>query len=131
LQLESGLFEGELFFLQGQGSFPQAQAEKGQEEGGVLLEDGLFEEEGGGGGFEGGKAGGQIALLVELAEFVEAGGEAVLDALLPAPLEEAGVGGGPAEIDAEAFFDPGDGLDAGQSGVQVAGPVDFFFGAGF
>jgi hypothetical protein len=46
-------------------------------------------------------------------------------------MEEAGVGGGPAEIDAEAFFDPGDGLDAGQSGVQVAGPVDFFFGAGF
>ena len=131
LQLEAGLFEGELLFLQGQGSFTKAQAENGQEEGGVLLEDGLFEEEGGGGGFEGGKAGGQIALLVELAEFVEAGGEAVLDALLMAPLEEAGVGGGPAEVDAKAFFDPGDGLDAGHGGVQVAGPVDFFFGAGF
>ena len=125
------LFEGELFFLQRQGSFAQAQAEKGKKEGGVLLEDGLFEEEGGGGGFDGGKAGGQVALLFELAEFVQAGGEAVLDALLLAPMEEAGVGGGPAEIDAEAFFDPGDGLDAGHGGIQVAGPVDFFIGAGF
>jgi len=130
-QLEAVLFEGELFFLQGQGSFPQAQAEEGQEEGGVLLEDGLFQEEGGGGGFEGRKAGGQIALLFELPEFVQTGGEAVLDALLPAPLEEAGVGGGPAEIDAEAFLDPGDGLGASHGGVQVAGPVDFFLGAGF
>ena len=131
MQLEAGLIEGELLFLQGEGSLAQTQAKKGQEEDGVLLEDGLFEEKGGGGGFEGGKAGGQVALLVELAEFVQAGGEAVLDALLPAPLEEAGVGGGPAEIDAEAFFDAGDGLDAGHGGVQVAGPIDFFLGAGF
>ena len=125
------MFEGEFFHLQGQGSFSQAQAQKGKEEGGVLLEDGLFEEEGGGGGFEGGQAGGQIALGFELAEFVQAGGEAALDALLPAPLEEAGVGGGPAEIDAEAFFDLGDGLGAGHGGVQAAGPVNFFLGAGF
>ena len=125
------MFEREFLFLQGQGSFPQAQAEKGQEEGGVLLEDGLFEEKGGGGGFEGSKAGGQVALLVELAEFVQAGGEAVLDALLLTPLQEAGVGGGPAEIDAEAFFDPGDGLGSGHGGVQVASPVDFSLGAGF
>ena len=130
-QLEAVLFKGEFLFLQGQGSFAQAQPENGQEEGGVLLEDGLFKEEGGGGGFEGGKAGGQVALLVELAEFVQAGGEAVLDALLPAPLEEAGVSGGPAEIDAEAFFDPGDGLEARHGGVEVAGPIDFFLGAGF
>jgi hypothetical protein len=72
------LIEGELFFLQGQAPFPQAQAEKGQEEGGVLLGDGLFEEEGGGGSFDGGKAGGQVALLFELAGFVQAGGEAAL-----------------------------------------------------
>ena len=58
MQLEAGLFESELFFLQGQGSIAQAQAEKGQEEGSVLLEDCLFEEEGGGGGFDGGQAGG-------------------------------------------------------------------------
>ena len=130
-QLEAGLFEGEFLFLQGQGSLTKAQAEKGEEQGGVLLEDGLFEEKGGGGGFEGGKAGGQVAFLFELAEFVEAGGEAVLDALLPTPLEKAGVGGGPAEIDAKAFFDPGDGLNAGHGGVQVTGPIDFFLGAGF
>ena len=125
------MFEGEFFFLQGQGSFAQAQPEKGHEEGGVLLENGLFEEEGGGGGFEGGKAGGQVALLFELAEFLQAGGESVLDALMLAPLEETGVGGGPTEIDAEAFFDPGDGLGAGHGGVQVASPIDFFLGAGF
>ncbi len=129
--MEAVLFEGEFFFLQGQGSFAQAQAEKGQEEGGVLLEDGLFEEEGGGGSFDGGKTGGQVALRFELAEFAQAGGKAALAALLMAPLEEAGVGGGPAEIDAEAFFDLGNGLGAGHGGVQVTGPVDFFLGAGF
>ncbi len=112
------MIEGELFFLQGQGSFAQAQAEKGQEEGGVLLVDGLFKEEGGGGSFDGGQAGGEVALRLELAEFVQAGGEAGFDALLMAPLEEAGVGGGPAEIDAGAFFGLGDGLDAGHGGVE-------------
>ena len=120
------MFEGEPLFLQGQGSFAQAQAEKGEEEGGVLLEEGSFEEEGGGAGFDGGKAGGQVALLFELTESFQAGGEAALEALLMAPLEEAGVGGGPAEIDAEAFFDLGDGLGAGHGGVQVASPVDFW-----
>ena len=131
LQLEAGLIEGELLFLQGEGSLAQTQAKKGQEEDGVLLEDGLFEEKGGGGGFEGGKAGGQVALLFKLAEGFQAGGEAVLDALLLTPLEEARVTGGPAEIDAETFFDLSDGLDAGHGGVQAAGPVDFFLGAGF
>ena len=125
------MFEGEFLFLQDQGSFTQARAKQGQEEGGVLLEDGLFEEEGGGGGFDGGQAGGQVAFLFELAKSFKAGGEAALDAPFLAPLQKAGVGGGPAEIDAEAFFDPGDGLKAGHGGVQVAGPVDFFLGAGF
>jgi hypothetical protein len=48
-----------------------------------------------------------------LAELVESGGKAALPPLFLAPLKEAGIGCWPAEVNAEAVFDFGDGLGGG------------------